>query len=234
MNKEVFLESLKMINIVPNEKQLQQLDNYYQLLIEWNQKMNLTAITEKEEVYLKHFYDSLTLAMVIDLKEEITLCDIGSGAGFPGIVLKIFFPNIKITLLDALQKRVFFLNTVIQELNLKNIEAIHVRAEDYIKNHRESFDYVTARAVAKLNILMEYAIPALKIHGKFVAMKGIVKEELENSSTALHALHSKIICQKDFLLPIENSQRNLIIIEKLDKTNPIYPRKFDKISKKPL
>ncbi len=234
MNELEFLSALQTIEIFPTKEQLNQLETYYELLVLWNQKMNLTGITDKKEVYLKHFYDSLTLATVVDFNQEVSLCDIGSGAGFPGIVLKIMFPQIKVTLLDALQKRVIFLNTVIQELNLKDIEAIHTRAEDYVKCHCESFDYVTARAVAKLNILMEYAIPALKLHGKFIAMKGNVTEELKESASALNTLHSKVIVQKEFLLPIEKSQRNLIVIEKLGKTNPLYPRKFDKINKNPL
>ena len=176
--------------------------------------MNLTRITEKEDVYLKHFYDSLTLSKVIDLKQDLTLCDVGSGAGFPGIVLKICFPNLKITLLDSLQKRVNYLNEIIKELDLKNIEAIHTRAEDYAKQNREKFDIVTARAVANLKILSELCIPMVKVNGLFIAMKANIEEEIENSMEILKKLDSKIEKIETFYLPIENSIRNIIMIQK--------------------
>ncbi len=150
-----FIEELKKLNIEPTEEQLNQLNKYYELIVEYNKVMNLTGITEKEQVCLKHFYDSLTIAKVIDLNKEETLCDIGTGAGFPGIVLKILFPNLKITLIDSLNKRIEFLKIVIKELNLNNIEAIHTRAEEYAKDNIEKFDVVTSRAVAPLNILLE-------------------------------------------------------------------------------
>ena len=145
MNLDLFIEETKKLGIELTSQQLEKLNQFYELLILWNQKMNLTRIIEKEDVYLKHFYDSLTLSKVIDLKQDLTLCDVGSGAGFPGIVLKICFPNLKITLLDSLKKRVNYLNEIIKELDLKNIEAIHTRAEDYAKQNREKFDIVKIR-----------------------------------------------------------------------------------------
>lgn len=233
MNKEEFTEELKKINIELTNKQLEQLDKYYQLLIEWNSKINLTRITEENEVYLKHFYDSLTLIKAINLKEKLEVCDIGTGAGFPGIVLKIVFPNLNITLVDALNKRVKFLNLVIETLKLKNIVAIHERAEIFIRNNRNRFDLVTCRAVSKLNIISELCIPGLKVNGYFIPMKANIDEELENLDF-LNKLDSKLEKIVSFQLPIELSNRNLLIIRKTKETNSIYPRSYDKIQKKPL
>ena len=234
MNKEEFIKEVQKLGIEINDSKLQKLDKYYELLIEWNNKINLTAITEKEEVYLKHFYDSLTLVKAYDLNKNIKVCDIGTGAGFPGIVLKIFFDNIDITLVDALNKRIKFLNIVIEKLNLKNINAIHQRAEEYAKNHIEEFDLVTSRAVAKLNILNELCIPILKINGYFIAMKANLENELNESSNSIKKLNTKIENIIEFNLPKENSIRNLIIIKKIGKTDNTYPRNFDKIKKNPL
>ena len=231
MNLEIFKEEINELGINLTEEQLQKLETFYKLLISWNEKMNLTRITEKEEVYLKHFYDSLTLSKVIDLNDDLTLCDVGSGAGFPGIVLKIAFPNLKITLIDSLQKRVNYLNEIIKELNLYDIEAIHTRAEDYARNHREEFDIVTARAVANLKILSELCIPMVKEQGYFIAMKANVEEEIEESKDILKKLDSKIEKIETFYLPIENSIRNIVKIKKNRKNNIIYPRKMDKIKK---
>lgn len=231
MNIELFIEETKKLGINITEDKLSKLDKFYELLISWNQKMNLTRITEKEEVYLKHFYDSLTLYKVIDLNQDLKLCDVGSGAGFPGIALKIVFPNIKITLLDSLQKRVSYLNEIIKELELSNIEAIHTRAEEYAKNNREKYDIVTARAVANLKMLSELCIPMVKVNGYFISMKANIEEELENSKEILKKLNSNIEIIETFNLPIENSIRNIIKIKKETKTNPIYPRKIEKIKK---
>ena len=229
MNLDLFIEETKKLGIELTSQQLEKLNQFYELLISWNKKMNLTRIIEKEDVYLKHFYDSLTLSKVIDLKQDLTLCDVGSGAGFPGIVLKICFPNLKITLLDSLQKRVNYLNEIIKELDLKNIEAIHTRAEDYAKQNREKFDIVTARAVANLKILSELCIPMVKVNGLFIAMKANIEEEIENSTEILNKLDSKIEKIETFYLPIENSIRNIILIEKLKPTNTLYPRRIEKI-----
>lgn len=229
MNLALFIEETKKLGIELTSQQLEKLNQFYELLISWNQKMNLTRITEKEDVYLKHFYDSLTLSKVIDLNQDLTLCDVGSGAGFPGIVLKICFPNLKITLLDSLQKRVNYLNEIIKELDLKDIEAIHTRAEEYAKQNREKFDIVTARAVANLKILSELCIPMVKVNGLFIAMKANIEEEIENSTEILKKLDSKIEKIETFYLPIENSIRNIILIEKLKPTNTLYPRRIEKI-----
>ena len=229
MNLDFFIEETKKLGIELTSQQLEKLNQFYELLISWNQKMNLTRIIEKEDVYLKHFYDSLTLSKVIDLKQDLTLCDVGSGAGFPGIVLKICFPNLKITLLDSLQKRVNYLNEIIKELDLKNIEAIHTRAEDYAKQNREKFDIVTARAVANLKILSELCIPMVKVNGLFIAMKANIEEEIENSTEILKKLDSKIEKIETFYLPIENSIRNIIMIQKQKTTNNLYPRRIEKM-----
>lgn len=229
-----FIEELKKINIEPTEEQLEQLNKYYELLIEYNKVMNLTGITEKDQVYLKHFYDSLTIIKVIDLNMEETLCDIGTGAGFPGIVLKILFPNLKITLIDSLNKRIEFLKIVIKELNLKNIEALHERAEEYAINNIEKYDVVTSRAVAPLNILLELSIPLLKINKYFISYKGNISREIIESKNALKQLDSIIEKIEEFELPKENSTRTIIKIKKLNKTNKKYPRKFSEIKKKPL
>lgn len=232
MNLDLFIEETKKLGIELTSQQLEKLNQFYELLISWNKKMNLTRITEKEDVYLKHFYDSLTLSKVIDLNQDLTLCDVGSGAGFPGIVLKICFPNLKITLLDSLQKRVNYLNEIIKELDLKNIEAIHTRAEDYAKQNREKFDIVTARAVANLKILSELCIPMVKVNGLFIAMKANIEEEIENSTEILKKLDSKIEKIETFYLPIENSIRNIIMIQKQKPTNNLYPRRIEKMKEK--
>lgn len=229
MNIECFLEEAKKLGILLTEDQLSKLEKFYRLLISWNEKMNLTRIIEKEEVYLKHFYDSLTIVKVIDLNKKMTLCDVGSGAGFPGIVLKIAFPNLKITLIDSLQKRVNYLNQIIKDLELTDIEAIHTRAEDYAKDNREIFDIVTARAVTNLRILAELCIPMVAVDGYFIPMKAKIDEEIIDSQEILMKLNGKIKRRETFYLPIENSIRNIILIKKDAKTNPIYPRKIDKI-----
>ena len=226
MNQDKFVLELKKLNINITELQLKQLERYYELLVEYNKVMNLTGITIKEEVYLKHFYDSLTIAKVIDLNKYESLCDVGTGAGFPGLVLKILYPNLKVTLLDSLNKRLNFLNVVIKELNLKDIETVHTRAEEYNKQ----FDITVARAVAPLNILLEYCIPLTNVNGYFIAMKG----KNEEANNALKELNSEIIETNSFLLPIENSNRTIIKIKKLKETNKKFPRKYSEIKKNPL
>ena len=234
MNQSRFIEELQKLNIEITDKQLKDLETYYEMLIEYNKKMNLTGITEKEQVYLKHFYDSLTIMKIIDLNEQETLCDIGTGAGFPGMVLKIFFPKLKVTLVDSLNKRVEFLKDVKKKLNLENLEIIHSRAEEFAKENIEKFDVVTARAVAHLSILLEYSLPMIKINKYFIAMKGNIKEELEESKNAIKILNSKLEKVIEFKLPIEESTRNLVKIVKISKTNTKYPRKYSEIKKKKL
>lgn len=208
MNKEEFIEALKGLNIFITEEQLLQLDKFYKLLIEWNEKINLTRITEENEVYLKHFYDSLTISKVIDLTKKETLCDVGTGAGFPGIVLKIVYPNLKITLVDSLLKRVNYLNTIIKDLDLENIKAIHTRGEDY----KENFDIVTARAVANIEKLTKYTMHLVNKKGKFIAMKGNIDDEL--TEQVIKNINKKYKIEKieKFFLPVENSNRSLIVI----------------------
>ncbi len=234
MNQNRFIEELKKINIELNDNQLEQLNKYYELLVEWNEKFNLTNITDKEQVFLKHFYDSLTLSKVVDLKQEESLCDIGTGAGFPGLVLKIVFPNLRVILVDSLNKRIEFLKEVIKELKLDNIEVYHDRAEEFAKNNIEKYDIVTARAVAHLSVLLEYSIPMVKINKYFIAMKANIDTEIEESSNALEKLDSKIIKIDRFQLPIEESNRTIIKVEKIKKTNKKYPRKNSEIKNKRL
>lgn len=209
MNKELFILELKKLNIDLSDKQLEQLDKYYKLLIDWNEKINLTRITEYEDVYLKHFYDSLTIAKVVDLSTKTTLCDVGTGAGFPGVVLKIVYPNLKITLIDSLQKRVNYLNEIVKEIGLEDIHAIHSRGEDY----KEKFDVVTARAVANIEKLVTYTMHLVNKNGVFVAMKGNIDEELTPQVQQKLNKKYKIEQIEKFLLPIENSNRSLIVLK---------------------
>ena len=208
MNKEQFIEELEKIGIYPSEIQLKQLDFFYKLLIEWNTKMNLTRITDKEEVYLKHFYDSLTIKKIIDLNDYNTLCDIGTGAGFPGIVLKIFYPHLDIVLVDAREKKLKFLDEVIKKLDLKNIETKHIRAEEYT----DKFDIVTSRAVANIEKLMDYTMHLVKKNGKLIAMKGDISQELTDDVEKRISKKYQIEEIIEFNLPIENSKRSLISI----------------------
>ena len=233
MTQNDFIIKVNELGLEVTDEKLDKLNKYYELLVSFNEKINLTAITLKEEVYLKHFYDSLTLVKIIDFNKYNTFCDIGTGAGFPGIVIKIFFPHLKVTLIDALNKRIDFLNVVISELQLKEIETIHSRIEDYGKNNRELYDIVTARAVTNLSNLLEFAIPIVKVNKYFIAMKGS-NNELDTILNASKLLNIKLEEKIEFSLPYEESKRNLIKFVKLDKTNNKYPRKFSEIKKKPL
>lgn len=231
MNKEKFKEELLKLNIKLSKEQEDKLDKFYNLLIIWNEKINLTSITLKEDVYLKHFYDCLTLIKVIDLNQNLKLLDVGTGAGFPGIVLKIVFPNLKITLLDSLNKRINYLNEIIKELELTDIETICMRCEDYARINREKYDVAVARAVSHLEILSEIIIPTLKINGYFIAMKSNINNEIKVSLKILNNLDSKIVEVNEFKLPIENSNRTLIKIKKNKITNIKYPRRYSEIKK---
>ena len=233
MTIDSFIEELEKIGIKLDEKKLSQLNRYFELLVEYNKVMNLTGITEKNEVYLKHFYDSITLVKAIDLNNYNTLCDIGTGAGFPGLVLKIVYPNLKVTLIDSLQKRINFLNIVIDELKISNIETIHSRIEEYGCNNREKYDIVTARAVASTNVLLEYSIPIVKQNGYFIPMKGKIDNE-PSFDNAMKKLGCTMEDKIEFLLPYENSCRTLIKFKKDIITNKKYPRKFSEIKKFPL
>ena len=210
---------------------------YYELLIEWNSFMNLTAITEFEEVCLKHFVDSVSLCKAIDCSEAKTVIDIGTGAGFPGIPLKIMYPNLKVTLLDSLGKRIKFLNEVIQKLGLTEIEAFHGRAEDFIKEKgkRESYDLCVSRAVANLSTLSEYCLPYVKKDGFFVSYKSEkIVEESKAAEHAIQILGGMIAGQVEFQLPKSDIYRNLFMIKKVKNTPAKYPRKAGLPSKEPL
>lgn len=233
MHKEEFKEALKKLEIDLTDEQLSKLDIYYKMLIHYNSNVNLTRITDEKEVYLKHFYDSLTLAKAIKLDNQ-TLLDVGTGAGFPGMVLKIVFPNLKVTLVDALNKRILFLNSVIEKLKLKEIKAIHARAEEFATTNKESFDIVTSRAVASLNILSELCLPMVIVGGSFIPMKANAENEIILSAKAIQTLGGVIKETIIFELPYNAGTRTLINIKKIDKTSNKYPRKFSEIKKKPL
>ena len=222
MNKNDFINELNKIGIILSEYQLNQLDKYYNMLVEYNKNVNLTAITEYNQVLLKHFYDSLTLTKAIELTNQ-KICDIGTGAGFPGIVLKIAYPNLEITLVESLTKRCVFLNEVIKELDLENIKVVNQRAEEFSQNNIEYFDIITSRAVAKLNILLELSIKSLKIGGYYVALKANVDEEIKSISTCLTKLNASLESITTFNLPIDNSLRNIIKIKKDGPTPLSYP-----------
>lgn len=228
-----FIEEVKKLGIELSNNQLEKLEKYYNLLIEYNKVMNLTGIIDKEEVYLKHYYDSLTLIKIINLNNYKNICDVGTGAGFPGIVLKIVFPNLNVTLLDSLNKRINFLNIVINQLGLNNIEAIHCRVEEYAIINRDKFDLVTSRAVAATNILLEYCIPIVKIGGYFIAMKANIENE-PNFESAKIVLNCTLEKRCEFKLPEENSIRTLLLFKKNKETNKKFPRKYSEIKRKPL
>ena len=234
MNIETFKAALSQYHIQLSDKQLQQFETYFHMLVEWNEKMNLTNITEKEDVYLKHFYDSLTLAFYHPLENQ-HICDIGAGAGFPSIPLKIVYPNIKVTIVDSLNKRITFLNALFEALGLEGVEAISARAEEYCQDHRESFDIVTARAVARFEILDELCLPLVKPNGYFIALKGSSgQEEFEIAKGGITKLGGKLERVEAFNLPQHDDQRMNFYIKKVKATPKAYPRAFAKIKKNPL
>ncbi|HWO97480.1 MAG TPA: 16S rRNA (guanine(527)-N(7))-methyltransferase RsmG [Bacillus sp. (in: firmicutes)] len=228
MNKEQFKQLLQAKGIELSVEQLEQFDLYYETLVEWNEKMNLTAITDYEEVLEKHFYDSVSLAFSFDLSKVHHICDVGAGAGFPSIPLKICFPHLHVSIVDSLQKRITFLSHLVEKLNLENVHLYHDRAETFGKNplHRESFDLVTARAVARISVLNEFCLPLVKEKGMFVAMKGSTAlEELEKGKKSMKLLGGELQWVEQFYLPFEKSERHIIGIKKVQKTPNKYPRK---------
>lgn len=235
-----FYKDLDELHITLSNSQIEKFLLYYEMLIEKNKVMNLTAITDFDDVLKKHFIDSLSLVKVCDLnnsKNNISLIDIGTGAGFPGIPLKIAFPDLEITLMDSLNKRVDFLNDVINELRLDGINAIHGRAEDYAKPDqlREKYDMCVSRAVANLSILSEYCLPYLKVGGKFISYKSEkIEEEIKDAEYAIDLLGGKIEEQILFMLPNSELYRNLFVVVKSSVTPEKYPRKAGMASKKPL
>ena len=238
MKPEIFKQELLKIGIELSDKQMNQFKTYYELLVEWNEKINLTAITELEEVYLKHFYDSITLAVSMDLKDKAySICDVGAGAGFPSIPLKIVFPELKVSIVDSLNKRIKFLNLLAEALELDNVHFYHDRAETFGQNkaHRENFDIVTARAVARLNVLAELCIPLVKKGGYFVALKAAKsEEEVTEAKKAIATLGGKLISEQEVSLPFSEDKRYIVTIEKKKETPNKYPRKPGTPNKKPL
>lgn len=239
-----FVNDLKELHISLSDAQLDQFLTYYEMLVEKNKVMNLTAITEFDEVMKKHFVDSLSLVKVCELSGNLSVIDVGTGAGFPGIPLKIAFPDLRLTLLDSLQKRVGFLQEVIAKLNLQNAEAIHGRAEDFAKpgQLRESFDLCVSRAVANLSTLSEYCLPYVKVGGKFISYKSDKvnmesegnRTEIEEAEHAISVLGGKLAGQREFTLPSSDIYRNLIVVEKNRPTPKQYPRKAGTVAKKPI
>lgn len=232
---QIFDQKLEQLGIVLTETQKQQFDKFYELLVEWNKVMNLTGITEYEEVNEKHFVDSLSIVKAIDLNKVSSVIDVGTGAGFPGIPLKIAFPQLKVVLLDSLNKRIKFLDEVIHELGLKDVETLHGRAEDYGKHvdYREQFDFCVSRAVANLSSLSEYCIPFVKKEGYFIPYKsGNIDEELQSANKAVFLLGGKMEKVEKFAL--EDSQRSFVFIKKVNNTAKKYPRKAGLPTKEPL
>lgn len=232
-----FEKDLKAMNITLSNKQIEQFLIYYEMLVEWNEVMNLTAITEYEEVMKKHFLDSITLNQAFDVTKECTVIDVGCGAGFPGLALKIAYPNLKITLLDSLNKRINFLNAVIDKLGLTDIETVHGRAEDFAKagKLRETFDVAVSRAVANLSTLSEYCLPYVKVGGYFIPYKSEkVRSEIEAAGKAFSILGGSLEKKIEFTLPDTDYYRNLLLIKKNKPTPNKYPRKAGLPSKEPI
>lgn len=232
---KVLIEKAKKVNIEIDDKKEEQFYNYMKLLLEWNEKINLTAITEQNDIILKHFIDSITINKYIEQSNSII--DIGTGAGFPGIPLKIMNQNKKITLVDSLNKRINFLNEVCKEISLENIQCIHARAEELASDleYRENYETVVSRAVARLNVLIEYMLPFVKKGGLCICMKGPnIDGELEEAKNAIKVLGGKIKSVESFFLPDSDIERNVIIIEKVAETPKKYPRKAGLPSKQPI
>jgi 16S rRNA (guanine527-N7)-methyltransferase len=234
---EQFEANMREKGITLSSEQLNQFEMYYETLVEWNEKMNLTAITDKAEVYLKHFYDSITASFYFDFTKPFHLCDVGAGAGFPSIPLKIVFPHIEVTIVDSLNKRISFLNHLANVLKLENVHFIHDRAETFGVNplYRENFEVVTARAVARMSVLSELCLPLVKVGGHFIAMKAAhANDELEVGQKAITTLGGKVEEIFTFTLPMEESERNILIIKKEKQTPKKYPRKPGTPGKTPI
>ena len=239
MNPEKFVLELSKHNFELTDKQKQQFKLYFKMLIEVNEHVNLTRITEEDEVYLKHFYDSITPLFTFGavFKDGATLCDVGAGAGFPSIPLKILKPGLKITIVDSLQKRLNFLKDLISELGLTDVELVHGRAEDVGQNklYRERFDIVTARAVARMSVLSEYCLPLVKKGGYFVALKGPkAEDELDDGKKALEVLGGKLIKDEELTLPESEEERTLVLVQKVKSTPKKYPRQAGTPRRKPI
>jgi len=220
-----------------SDRQLEQFETYYRELVSWNEKMNLTGITEREQVYVKHFYDSISLSFFYPLESVGSIADIGAGAGFPSVPLKIMFPHLQVTIVDSLQKRIGFLNALVATLGLDGVRCIHGRAEDVARlaEHRDRYDLTTARAVARMNVLAEFCLPFVRPGGAFVAMKGSdPAEELAEAKFAVKELGGEIVSDHAFQLPMEESGRHVIVVRKTKATPRAYPRKAGVPLKQPL
>lgn len=233
MSREEFIIKVQELGLQLQENTLIKLDKYYQILKEENKKYNLTRIIDEKEVYLKHFYDSLTIIKTIDLTNQ-SICDLGSGAGFPGLVLAICFPNTKVTLIESNGKKCYFLNLVKEKLNLTNVTILNTRTEEYAQKNRSKFDIVTARAVAPLKHLLEYGIPLVKVNGYFIALKANTENEEINIINYYNKLDIKESTRVVFNLPKEESIRTIIKYQKLKETNTKYPRRYSEIIKKEI
>lgn len=237
MNEQQFIDALRSKGIELTQQQIAQFKKYFELLVEWNEKMNLTAITDLEGVYLKHFYDSISASFYFDFTKVTTVCDVGAGAGFPSIPIKICFPHLEITIVDSLNKRITFLNHLTDQLQLQNMTFVHARAEEFGQNsqYREQFDVVTARAVARLSVLSELCIPLAKEGGYFVALKAAAgAEEMKDAAKAISTLGAKAKEEYAFYLPVEESERSLYIFDKVKATPKKYPRKPGVPNKSPI
>lgn len=237
MSKERFQSMLEEKGIILSPQQIAQFDEYYKTLVEWNEKMNLTAITNEDEVYLKHFYDSITAAFHFNFNEPINILDVGAGAGFPSLPIKIVFPELKVNIVDSLNKRIGFLNHLANKLGLKNVSFYHDRAETFGQNkdHREKYDLVMARAVARMPVLAELCLPLTKVNGHFLAMKGAdATDEMKEGKKAIELLGAEYVKEIAFELPIEESTRHIIITKKIKTTPKKYPRKPGTPNKQPI
>ncbi|TPR26135.1 16S rRNA (guanine(527)-N(7))-methyltransferase RsmG [Apilactobacillus micheneri] len=240
MNPEEFKAQLASMGIKLSDKQMQQFATYYQMLVEANKHVNLTTIVDEKDVYLKHFYDSITPVFYDQsLKTEaLTLCDVGAGAGFPSLPMKIVFPNLKVTIVDSLNKRITFLQNLVDALGLDGVELYHARAEEFggkKSKHREQYDVATARAVARMSVLSELCLPLVKVGGKMIALKAAQAEtELANGNQAIKTLGGQVVADEEFSLPVSDDQRHIIILDKTKKTPKQYPRKAGTPNKKPI
>ena len=233
MNKEIFIKECKKINIELNSDQLEKLEKYKNLLIEWNKKFNLTTILDEADIYLKHSYASLCLIRAINLSNK-KICDFGTGAGFPGMVIAIIFNTSKITLIESNSKKILFLNEIKNKLGLKNVEIINNRMEIYAKNNKEVFDIITCRAVSSLDIILELSVASLKLNGLFIPLKANVDEELEKSINKAKILGYLLENKINYKLPIDGSNRTILIFKKNKKTDNKYPREYKIIKKESM
>lgn len=232
---DFLINSAQELSIEINDAMTEQFFMYKDMLLEWNEKINLTTIVEDREIILKHFIDSISVLKAVDISENTSVVDIGSGAGFPGVPIKIVCPSCKVTLVDSLNKRIKFLQEVVLKLNLQHITCVHSRAEDFAKDHRESFDVCTSRAVADLAILSEFCLPLVKIGGYFAALKGKdINTEISTSKKAINVLGGEIVDVKKIEIPNSDIIHSIVVIKKLRQTSLKYPRKAGFINKNPI